>query len=95
MLCTQSIKRPQVLLNASRKPVSAFLVRHQTTIDRKHEQEIAQQKLKADPEHVSSKSSVHPLFSEVATEQPDKDVDMGSAIRSDLVDIQQDTTLMH
>jgi len=87
MLCTQSIKRPQVLLNASRKPASAFLVRQQTTIDRKHEQEVSQQKLKADPKHVSTKSSVHPLFSEVATAQPEKEADMGSAIRSDLVDL--------
>lgn len=84
-LCTQSAKRPQLLLNGAGKPVPAYLVRHQTTIDRKHEQEVAKQKLKPDPENVSTTSSIHPILSEVQTPLPEKDAEMAGGIRADLV----------
>jgi hypothetical protein len=74
-----------LLLNRAGKPVPAYLVRHQTTIDRKHEQEVAKQKLKADPENVSTTSSIHPILSEAQTPQPETDTEMSAGIRADLV----------
>ena len=87
-LCTQSVHRPQLVINAARKPVSALLVRHQTTqwnIDRKHEAEVGRKKLKPDPESVTPTSSVQSVFDGAKTPEPHSDVDMMAGIRSDVV----------
>ena len=55
-------------------------------INEKAEGEIAKHTLTPHPETVSETSSTHPLFGEVATEDPDdKDTDMMAGIRNDLV----------
>jgi len=91
-LCTLSSKRPQQFALAPFKPTTtALLVRHQTTQtqwdkpDKKHEGEVAGAKLEATPEIVSSRSTTHPLFSEIGAEAPEKDVDMMAGIRADIV----------
>lgn len=89
-LCTLSnSKRPQ---SAPWKPVSAVLWQRQRYAstqwdkpDTKAEQELAQKKLKPEPELVSSTSSIHPVFGEVATPEPAKDPDMMKGIRQDVV----------
>lgn len=90
-LASQLIKsRPTALA----KPLSMALTRYQTTggslnnpdrIDSRHEQEVAKAKLKADPSIVSSTSSTHAVFSEVATPEEEKDVDMMAGVKGDLV----------
>lgn len=74
------------------KPLSLALTRfHSNTrvlqdkIDLKHEKDVAGQKLHAHPEYVSSTSSTHPVFGEVATKEQEKDTDMMAGIRSDMV----------
>lgn len=76
------------------KPLSMALTRYQTTggsltnpdkIDSRHEQEVAKGKLQADPSIVSSTSSTHAVFSEVATPEEEKDVDMMAGVKGDLV----------
>jgi hypothetical protein len=89
-LWTQTTHRPQLVINTVRKPVSAFLVRHQTTqwtIDRKHEAEIGQQKLKPDPKDVTPTSSVHPVLHEAKASDPHGDTDMMAGIKGDLVSL--------
>ncbi|EON66803.1 hypothetical protein W97_06205 [Coniosporium apollinis CBS 100218] len=89
-LCTSSYKRPQALAIAARKPVTACLVRQATTQtqwdkpDKKHEKEVGKHELEATPDIVSSTSSVHPVFSEVATPEPEREVDMMAGVKSDL-----------
>jgi len=89
-LCTKTARRPQLAINAIRKPVSALLVRHETTqwtIDHKREAEVAQQKLKPDPKTVTPTSSVHPVLHEAKTSDPHGDSDMMASIRGDLVSL--------
>jgi hypothetical protein len=89
-LCTQTARRPQLVINAVRKPVSALLVRHETTqwtIDRKHEAEIGQEKLKPNPKSVTPTSSVHPVLHEANVSDPHGDTDMMAGIRGDLVSL--------
>ena len=89
-LCTQTARRPQLVINAIRKPVSALLVRHETTqwtIDRKHEAEVGQEKLKPDPKSVTPTSSVHPVLHEANVSDPHSDTDMMAGIRGDLVSL--------
>lgn len=52
---------------------------------REHEAVMGKQKIPAYPELVDSQSSMHPLNSELATEDPEPDVDMMAGIRSDFV----------
>ena len=73
------------------KPASTALLRYASTtapgdnIDFKREEKIGEKVMKAHPERVSSESSVHPIMHEVATEDPEEDVDMMAGIRQDLV----------
>jgi hypothetical protein len=79
-----------LVINAIRKPVSAHFVRHETTqwvIDRKHEAEVGQEKLKADPKSVTPTSSVHPVLHEANVSDPHGDTDMMAGIRADLVSL--------
>lgn len=90
-LCTSSYKRPQALIFAARKPVTASLARQATTQtqwdkpDKKHEKDVGKQHLEAEPDIVSTTSSVHSVFSEVATPEPERDIDMMAGVKSDLV----------
>ena len=93
-LCTLSKNRPQ----AVGKPMTLALARYASQqspmdhINKKHEQELGQQKLKADPDVVSTTSSTHPVFGEVGmAEDPNKDADMMAGVKSDMVR----TTLTH
>lgn len=54
-------------------------------IDTKHEADLGKSKLEAHPETVSSESSTHPVFHEIATPEEEKDTDMMLGIRQDLV----------
>lgn len=55
-------------------------------INKEVEARLGDEKLKADPEHVSSSSSTHPVFGEVGmTEDPHKDADMMAGVKNDMV----------
>jgi hypothetical protein len=88
-LCTVAQKRPQLV----QKPVTALVLRSPATRglyekpDKKEEAKVAKEKLAETPEIVSTSSSVHPLFSEVATPQPERDVHMSGGIKGDLVSV--------
>jgi len=83
-------KRQQV---AHRKPIQAAAVailrRHITKKipkeQKEAEEKYAQQAIKPTPETVSSTSSTHPLFSEIGTETPTREVDMMADIKHDVV----------
>ena len=51
------------------------------------ESRYAHEKLKPTPETVSSTSSIHPMFSEVGADTPEREVDMTAGIKHDLVRI--------
>jgi len=82
-------KRQQV---AHRKPIQAAAVailrRHITKKipkeQKEAEEKYAQQAIKPTPETVSSTSSTHPLFSEIGTETPTREVDMMADIKHDV-----------
>lgn len=92
-LCTLSnSRRPQNGTAASLKPVPSALSQRQRYAstqwdkpDLKAEKDIAQKKLEAHPELVSSTSSTHPVFSEIGTPEPEKEVDMMKGIKQDVV----------
>lgn len=74
------------------KPLAMSLTRFtsntrvlQDKIDSKHEKELGAKKLSAHPEYVSTASSSHPIFGEVATKNKEDDTDMMAGIRSDVV----------
>lgn len=52
---------------------------------REHEAVLAKERLPAYPALVSTESSMHPVNSEIGTEEHEKDVDMMAGIRSDFV----------
>lgn len=97
-LCTMSnSKRPQNAAAATWKPISAALSQRQryasTQWDKpnvKAEKEVAQKKLEPQPELVSATSTIHPMFSEVGTPEPEKEADMMKGIKQD-VDTIKDT----
>lgn len=84
-LSTLTKTRPQALA----KPMILSMARYATkpidNIDSKHEQQLAKEKLHADPSIVSSTSSTHPVFGEVGTEEQEKDADMMAGVKQDLV----------
>jgi hypothetical protein len=90
-LCTWSSKRPQIHAIALQKLNSTAYIRQQTTkgpvdkIDSKLEKKQGKEKLDSDPEHVTTTSSVHPVFSEIGVANPEPDADMGAGIKADLV----------
>lgn len=79
-------RRPQP---AHLKPVQAALLRRAISEKIPNEQKEAEKKysrevIKPTPETVSSTSSTHPMFSEVATENPDREVDMMAGVKHDV-----------
>jgi len=86
-----SFKSSSQLALAPYQPVATSLLRYASTtitgdkIRTKHEQEVARQPIKPDPEHVSTESSTRHILSEEGVEEVEKDVDMMAGIRSDLV----------
>ncbi|KAI9846001.1 MAG: hypothetical protein M1837_004407 [Sclerophora amabilis] len=83
-----SSKRPQALAKAQHKPISTSLQRFATTvgspghnIDKKHEAAIAQQKLQAEPEEVSTTSTTIPVLEGSPGE---KETDMLAGVKADL-----------
>ena len=90
-LCSLSAKRPQPLINNQLKPIQATVFQRTATstpwdkIDKKNEEKIAHQKLEPTPETVSATSSIHPVLGEVATPEPEGDVDMMAGLKQDVV----------
>jgi len=82
-------KRTESLAISAFRPITTSLVRSYASasvvrnVDR--EKELQQMKLGADPELVSSSSSVHALNSELGAEQKEEDVDMMAGINHDMV----------
>ncbi|KAF2812092.1 uncharacterized protein BDZ99DRAFT_496610 [Mytilinidion resinicola] len=89
-MCTISSKRPQSLALAQLKPLQAAIFQRSVTntpwdkIDKKHEEKLAHQEIKPTPETVSATSSTHPILHEIATPDPERDVDMMAGIKGDL-----------
>jgi hypothetical protein len=54
-------------------------------INKQAEDRYRHEEIKPTPETVSSTSSTHPMFSEVGTENPERDVDMMAGVRHDVV----------
>lgn len=74
------------------KPMTLALARYATQqapmdkINKEVEARLGDEKLKADPENVSSSSSTHPVFGEVGmAEDPHKDADMMAGVKNDMV----------
>lgn len=81
-------KTSKTLSLALRQPVQNSLVRYQSTTSKPYQEAEAayqKQKLEANPGEVSSASSMHPINSEIGTDEGEKDVDMMAGIRSDFV----------
>lgn len=71
---------------AQLKPIQTAILRRNLTKDQiKAEEKYSHEKLKATPETVSTTSSIHPMFEEVGTKTPEKDVDMMAGMRHDIV----------
>ncbi|KAK6006336.1 hypothetical protein QM012_006746 [Aureobasidium pullulans] len=63
-------------------------------INKEVEARLGDEKLKADPENVSSTSSTHPLFGEVGmAEDPHKDADMMAGVKNDMKTIKDTFSL--
>nr|OQO19595.1 hypothetical protein B0A51_15891 [Rachicladosporium sp. CCFEE 5018] len=62
-------------------------------IDIKKEAQIAKDKLRVDPETVSTTSSTHPLMSEIATPEKEEDTDMMAGVKNDLRTIKETFSL--
>lgn len=80
--------KPIALELARYRPLSTSvkcLANRYDKIDRKHEEQVEQEKLHAHPDQVSSTSSVHQVFHEQGAPDPEKDVDMLAGIKSDWV----------
>lgn len=71
----------------------ALQVRVQSTMDKlksalpsaEEQKKIAEEKLTPHPDIVSASSSTHPIFSEVATPEEEKDTDMMAGVKADMV----------
>lgn len=86
-------KWPSTLAIAPRKPLAAALQRYASTspgtafdhIDQKRENKIAKTEIPADPEAVSTDSSVRQILSEKGVEEPETETDMLAGVKQDLV----------
>jgi hypothetical protein len=58
-------------------------------INKQAEDRYRHEEIKPTPETVSSTSSTHPMFSEVGTENPERDVDMMAGVRHDVATIKE------
>ena len=74
------------------KPMTLALARHASQqapmdkINKEVESRLGSEKLKADPDSVSTTSSTHPVFGEVGMpEDQHKDADMMAGVKSDMV----------
>ncbi|OJD40726.1 mitochondrial inner membrane protein 1 [Diplodia corticola] len=100
-LCTLSnTKRPHGAAAATWKPPSAPLLQRQRyastqwdKVDKKAEQDVAHKKLEPEPELVSTTSSIHPIFGEVGTPEPEKEQDMMKGIKQDVETIKDTFSL--
>ncbi|KAH9864142.1 hypothetical protein J1614_010076 [Plenodomus biglobosus] len=63
-----------------RRTISEKIPKEQKEAEKKYGQEV----IKPTPETVSSTSTTHPIFSEVATENPDREVDMMAGVKHDV-----------
>ncbi|TLD21662.1 hypothetical protein E2P81_ATG08250 [Venturia nashicola] len=82
-LCTLASKRPQTIAASIHK----LNLRSSSKYDKpdiKLEQKVGQEKIEAHPELVSTTSSTHAIFSELATKEPEKETDMSAGIVADL-----------
>lgn len=70
---------------AVRQPIVTSLIRYQSTINKAAEAEYSKAKLEADPDIVSSGSSVRHATYEVGAEDSEADVDMMAGIKADFV----------
>jgi len=87
-----AVQKPLPLALALHKPFSTSLQRYASQpgnpfdrIDRKHEEKVEHEVLEPHPEEVSTTSSVHQVFYEKATEEPERDEDMLAGVKADLV----------
>jgi hypothetical protein len=74
------------------KPFSTSLQRYAShpgnpldKIDRKHEEKIEHEVIEPHPGDVSTTSSVHQVFHEKGTDEPEKDEDMMAGVKADFV----------
>lgn len=96
-LCTLAPRRPTALAALAR-PLAMQLRVASTkppmdTIDKATEEALSKKKLPVEPEAVSTSSSVHPVFGEVAGEEKKDDTDMMAGVRSDLQTIKETFSL--
>lgn len=82
-----ALRRPQV---AQLAPIQAAFLRRNISekipeSQKKVETKYGQEKIKPTPEIVSTTSSTHPIFSEVATETPVQEIDMMAGVKHDVV----------
>ena len=97
-LCTLSSRRPQTIANAIPKPTTTSILRRQVSHSRpllqlskydkpdtEHERKVAEQKLKATPDTVSTTSSIHPVMGEVGVHDPEDKPEVSGGIKADLV----------
>ncbi|THX58395.1 hypothetical protein D6D06_02991 [Aureobasidium pullulans] len=82
------------------KPMTLAMARYATQpsamdkINKEVESKLGEQKLKADPDTVSTTSSTHPVFGEVGmAEDPHKDADMMAGVKNDLKTIKDTFSL--
>ena len=82
-----AVRKPSSLALTLRKPSSTYLQRYSTydKPDKKHEEEVENERLEPHPEEISATSSVHQVFHEKGVEEPEKDVDMLAGVKSDFV----------
>ncbi|KAF2841935.1 hypothetical protein M501DRAFT_916024, partial [Patellaria atrata CBS 101060] len=86
-LCTWSSRRPQQITFATRKPITTILRRQAQTWDKpniKEEKELSKKPLEPHPELVSSTSSTHPVFGEVAEPNSKNDTNTMKGIRGEI-----------
>ncbi|KAK7518667.1 uncharacterized protein IWZ02DRAFT_376398 [Phyllosticta citriasiana] len=97
-LCTVS-RRPQAGSTQALKPILAVATRYQrysSPVDKinvEEEKRLSKEKLEPHPEEVSTTSSIHPIFSEVKTPEPEKDPDMMKGMKSDIDTIRETFSL--
>ncbi|ORY14622.1 hypothetical protein BCR34DRAFT_598966 [Clohesyomyces aquaticus] len=86
-----SSKRPSLPPMTHFRPIQAAVSRRTLAakIDTEAEKRYAQEKIKPTPETVSPTSSVHSMFSEVGTPEPQKDIDMMAGVKHDLGTIKE------
>lgn len=82
--------KPLALALALRKPLTTSLVRYRSTPagitgGKEFEDAYAKEKVPSAVDLVSTESSIHPVTSEIGTENDEHDVDMMAGIKSDFV----------